>query len=125
MIEPIKKGILIIIGIIIIGITYLGIKTFGYSKEITEDSKKAKFSKYQNSELILFYKDFEKEITEIIWTDEPPIKLSGVIFKINENKYYEIELDSIPKTHKVNLERDWKIHEVGESNIRSIKLIER
>jgi len=86
--------------------------------------KKIEFSKYKGSELSVFYKDFEKEITEIIWNDEPPAKLSGVTFVINENKYYDIELDSIPKLFKMNLNMNWKMNEVGNSKIRNIKLIE-
>ncbi len=86
--------------------------------------KKIEFSKYQGSELSVFYKDFEKEITEIVWNDEPPAKLSGVTFVINEKKYYDIELDSIPKLFKMNLNMNWKMNEVGNSKIRNIKLIE-
>ena len=127
-----KKGILItIIGIIILGIIYFGIEMYGFAKGVKEDSqkqigiKKTELSKYQNSELSVFYEDFEKEITEIIWTDEPTAKLSGVFFAISENKYYEIELDSIPESYKMNLERNWKMIEVGNSRIRNIKLVEK
>jgi hypothetical protein len=127
-----KKGIFItIIGIIIVGITYFGIEMFGFAKGVKEDSqkqigiKKTELSKYQNAELSIFYKDFEKEITEIIWTDEPPAKLSGVILEVSENKYYEIDLDSIPELYRMNLEMNWKMSEVGNSKIRNIKLIEK
>jgi len=127
-----KKGILTtIIGIIIVGITYFGIEMYGFTKRVKEDSqkqigiKKTELSKYENIELSMFYKDFEKEITEIIWTDEPPAKLSGVILAISENKYYEIDLDSIPELYRMNLEMDWKMNEVGNSKIRNIKLIEK
>ena len=127
-----KKGILTtIIGIIIVGITYFGIEMYGFTKRVKEDSqkqigiKKTELSKYENIELSMFYKDFEKEITEIIWTDEPPAKLSGVILAISENKYYEIDLDSIPELYRMNLEMDWKMSEVGNSKIRNIKLIEK
>ena len=71
-----KKGILItIIGIIVFGIIYFGIEKYSFAKGVKEDSKKQigikknELSKYQNAELSIFYKDFEKEITEIIWTD--------------------------------------------------------
>ena len=87
--------------------------------------KKAELSDYINSELSTFYRDFKNEITEIIWTDEPPAKLSGVIFGVSENEYYEIELDSIPELYKLNLEMNWKINEVGNSRIRNIKLIKK
>ena len=127
-----KKGILItIIGIIVVGIIYFGIEMYGFAKGVKEDSqkqteiKKTELSKYQNAELSMFYKDFEKEITEIIWADEPPAKLSGVILAVNENKYYEIDLDSIPELYKMNLEMNWKMSEVGNSKIRNIKLIEK
>ena len=127
-----KKGILItIIGIIVVGIIYFGIEMSGFAKGVKEDSqkqigiKKTELSKYQNAELSMFYKDFEKEITEIIWTDEPPAKLSGVILVVNENKYYEIDLDSIPELYKMNLKMNWKMSEVGNSKIRNIKLIEK
>jgi hypothetical protein len=127
-----KKGILItIIGIIVVGIIYFGIEMYGFAKGVKEDSqkqigiKKTELSKYQNAELSMFYKDFEKEITEIIWTDEPPAKLSGVILVVNENKYYEIDLDSIPELYKMNLKMNWKMSEVGNSKIRNIKLIEK
>ena len=36
--------------------------------------KKTKLSDYKNSELLSFYQDYENEITEVIWTDEPPGK---------------------------------------------------
>ncbi|QSS96674.1 hypothetical protein [Psychroflexus sp. ALD_RP9] len=127
-----KKGIFItIIGIIIVGITYFGIEMYGFAKGVKEDSqkqigiKKTELSKYQNAELSIFYKDFEKKITEIIWTDEPPAKLSGVILEVSENKYYEIDLDSIPELYRMNLEMNWKMSEVGNSKIRNIKLIEK
>lgn len=127
-----KKGVLItIIGIIIVGITYFGIELYGFAKGIKEDSqtqngiKKNELSKYKKSELLTFYKDFEEEISEIIWTDEPPAKLSGVILSVSENKYYEIDLESIPELYKMNLEMNWKMSEVGNSKIRNIKLIEK
>ena len=127
-----KKGILVtIIGIIIVGITYFGIEIYGFAKGVKEDAQKnirtekVELSDYKNSELLSFYEDYKNEITEIIWTDEPPANLSGVIFVTNENNYFEIELDSIPKMHKMNLERNWKINEVGNSRIRNIKLIEK
>jgi hypothetical protein len=124
-----KKGILItVIGIIIIGIAYFGIKKYDFVKEVKSDSlkeiKKTEYSHYQNSELSLFYKNFEKEIIETIWSDEPPGKLSGVIFRIGGKKYIEIELDSIPELYKMNLALNWKIDEVGNSRIRNIKLVE-
>ena len=127
-----KKGILItIIGIIIVGITYFGIEMYGFAKGVKEGSqiqngiKENELSKYKNSELSIFYKDFEKEITEIIWTDEPPAKLSGVILSVSDNKCYEIDLESIPELYKMNLEMNWKMSEVGNSIIRNIKLIEK
>jgi len=127
-----KKGILItIIGIIIIGMTYFGVEMYDFAKGVKKDSQtrsginKTELSKYQNSELSIFYKDFEKDITEIIWTDEPPAKLSGVILVVSENKYYEIDLDSIPELYKMSLEMNWKMSEVGNSRIRNIKLIEK
>ena len=126
-----KKGILIaIVGIIIIGITYFGIEMYGFVKGVKEDMKKnivtekTELSDYKNSELSSFYKDFENEITEIIWTDEPPAKLYGVIFIVSDTKYYEIELDSIPELYKVNFKLNWKMTDVGKSKIRNIKLIE-
>jgi hypothetical protein len=126
-----KKGILItIIGIIIVGITYYGVEMYDFAKGVKEDSQKkisidkTEYSHYQNSKLSSFYKDFKNEITEIIWNDEPPGKLSGVMFIISENKYFEIELDSISELYKMNLEMDWKMNEVGNSKIRNIKLVE-
>ncbi len=127
-----KKGILLTtIGIIVLGVIYFGIEMYGFAKGVKEDSqkqigiKKTKLSKYENTELLMFYKDFEKEITEIIWTDEPPAKLSGVILVISKNKYYEINLDSIPELYRMNLDRNWKMSEVGNSKIQNIKLIEK
>jgi len=110
------------------GMTYLRHKGYDFLKtwNVHEyEMKKSDFSKYKNSELLVLYQDFKNEITEIIWTDEPPAKLSGVIFIINKKKYFEIELDSIPELYKMNLELNWKLNEVGNSRIRNIKLVEK
>ncbi len=43
-----KKGVLIIIGIIIIGIAYFGIEMFDFTKGVKEDAKKNKIKLKQN-----------------------------------------------------------------------------
>ena len=127
-----KKGILtILIAILIIEIGYFGLQMFDFPMEFKEDSyknigiEKDELSDYKNSKLILFYRDFENEITEIHWSDEPPAILSRVIFRIDEKKYIEIQLDSIPRKYKMNMEFNWKMEEVGNSTIRNIRLIEK
>ncbi len=124
-----KKWILITItGIIIVGIAYFGIELYGLEKGASQKQigiNGTEYSQYQNAELSSFYQDFEKKITNITWTDEPPAKLSGVIFRISESKYFDIELDSIPKLYKMNINRSWNMNEVGNSKIRNIKLVEK
>ena len=127
-----KKGVLItLIGITVIGIAYFGFEMYDFAEGVKKDSrknlgsKKAEITDYQNSELSSFYKDYENEISEIIWTDEPPTILSGVIFKINENKYFEIDLDSIPELFQMNLERNWKLNDIGKSKIKNIQLVQK
>ena len=125
-----KRALITLIGLIFIAITYYGIQMYDFAKGVKEDSQKQigiekiDYSHYKNTKLSSFYKKFEKEIIEIIWSDEPPGKLSGVFFRISKNEYFEIELDSIPELYKMNLELEWKIKQVENSRIRDIKYIE-
>ena len=126
-----KRALITLIGLIFIAITYYGIQMYDFATGVKEDSQKQigiekiDYSHYKNTKLSSFYKKFKKEIIEIIWSDEPPGKLSGVFFRISKNEYFEIELDSIPELYKMNLEMNWKMSEVGNSKIRNIKLIEK
>ena len=95
-----------------------------FANDVKEDVEKNKLYTYINSELHTFYEDYKTEITEIVWSDEPPAKLSGVIFLIDEKKSIIIELDSIPENYRMNLNRNWEIENVGKSKIRNIKLVD-
>ncbi|MFK8061408.1 MAG: NlpC/P60 family protein [Polaribacter sp.] len=105
---------------------YLGSKRYlGVEDDKIINLIENEYLRYQNAELSLFYNDFKKEIIKTTWSDEPPGKLSGVFFRISKNKYFEIELDSIPKLYRMNLELNWEINKVGNSKIRKIKLVEK
>ncbi len=60
--------------------------------------------------------------TEVAWADEPPGKLNGLFFFINDQLYIEVELVDIPKKSQLNMERTWEIDEVKSSKVHSIKI---
>jgi len=67
-----KKGILIIIGVVIIGIDYFGLEIFGFSNRVKEDKQKAKY----------------------IETDKDFILISDSISPNEKYKYYEYQFDN-------------------------------
>jgi hypothetical protein len=81
-------------------------------------------NEYQGAELQSFYADFKNQIQDITWTDEPPAKLAGVVFKLDDKTFIEVDLVEIPDSVSFNINRDWTIEKVGTSKIESLTLID-
>ena len=84
---------------------------------------KLKSSSYLNVELLILCHDFKNSITDTLWIDEPPGQLAGVILNLGAEKYFDVELYEIQDSFRFNIDRNWKMENVGDSKIYKLKLM--
>ncbi|MDX5346148.1 MAG: hypothetical protein LPJ89_04395 [Hymenobacteraceae bacterium] len=87
------------------------------SGDFTNDFTEQKFI---SAPLYDFYKHKEKQIQNVVWMDEPPGKLSSVLFILDDENYYEIGLGEIPEKYRFNKDLKWEMSQVGNSKIEYI-----
>jgi hypothetical protein len=90
-------------------------------KVVTEKLEK---KNYVGLTLQLLYNSLKNQIKEVVWSDEPPAKLSSVFLEIkNSDAFIDIELKVIPESARFNINLNWTLRSVGRSQIESIRLM--
>ena len=114
---------------LIITLIFVSIRTISFSQDdnnlISELFQLIEKNDLVGNELNNLHKELELYSVKILWLDEPPGKLQGVIFSITDSIFIESILFDIPENSIFDVDRLWKMDDIKRSKVHSIRLMNR